>query len=470
MSILLDLDSKVNPITMAEQRVHSAEKPLNRYSPILMGQFSELYCKPAYAYLYNHFSNRQIIYGSYGKDKNGNFSPFFAARKDGKYRKNALIECTHLTFTINYKDKDSKIEQQGFPVLIVDIDDFDGDFSVFSKNNLIPNYFILNPKKATSLQVGYVLNNPVFKEKRKDFLDYRTFKADLCTEEAEQPPQVKFIRTVDAMNHLFNGDRNFKLHNAKNPFFATEVGAIAWTDEYIFSIDELHERATIAEKRLLDELNGNVQEKTILTVDFSDIQNHIQTETDPNEHYIFSKDSRNCTLFDRLRLDAYELSKEYIETNAAREFYQYLFEIATSANAEGVPINEVKAMVRSIVKYCFRNKVACKYPSYQKRRLDKMSEVKNYMMKKYGVNHRYSRAERKQLAELYGVAERTITVYASMIRKEFGTPDDEKTRLWKEIDALRNTIPPIKWARIAEMLNLSEDNVKKIYKRNKVEN
>ena len=190
------------------------------------------------------------------------------------------------------------------------------------------------------------------------------------------------------------------------------------------------------------------------------------TEVEPNEHYKYDENSRNCQLFDEMRLLAYEVSSEYVETKATKEFFTYLFNVANSKNREiGLPENEVKAMIRSIVKYCFRNELVCKYPSYQQRRLDKMNQIKTYMLDTYGPNHKYSKAERILLTEKFEVAEKTISTYASQIRKEHGTLKDEKARLLHEIQTLRNTYPPVKWARIAEMLNMTEDNVRMMYKR-----
>nr|WP_012464818.1 replication initiation protein [Actinobacillus pleuropneumoniae]ACD76092.1 replication protein [Actinobacillus pleuropneumoniae] len=240
--------------------------------------------------------------------------------------------------------------------LIVDIDDFDGDYSVFEKFDLTPNYLIRNPKKQKSLQVGYVLATPVFKLEDKDFFDYR--KLDKNGEPLpldNQSKQIKFIETVIRLNELFNGDTNFKLHNAKNPFFATEVGAVAWTELPPYSVDELFNRA------FADRYNPKFAD-----VDFTDIENHILTEVEPNEHYKYDENSRNCQLFDEMRYLPMKSALNMVETKATKEFFTYLFNVANSKNREiGLPENEVKAMIRSIVKYCFRNELVCKYPSYQ---------------------------------------------------------------------------------------------------------
>ncbi|MWQ77574.1 hypothetical protein GHJ37_11435 [Glaesserella parasuis] len=441
-------------ITMEEQRFHNARNPLSLYSPIIQNN-THIFNNETCAKLFSNFMNRTVLRASTGKQKDGSFSKFVKIYSNSKNWGRAFSEYTHFTFTVKFTDRYNNATEL-FPVLIVDIDDFDGDYSVFEKFDLTPNYLIRNPKKQKSLQVGYVLATPVFKLEDKDFFDYR--KLDKNGEPLpldNQSKQIKFIETVIRLNELFNGDTNFKLHNAKNPFFFFFFGAVAWTELPPYSVDELFNRA------FADRYNPKFAD-----VDFTDIENHILTEVEPNEHYKYDENSRNCQLFDEMRLLAYEVSSEYVETKATKEFFTYLFNVANSKNREiGLPENEVKAMIRSIVKYCFRNELVCKYPSYQQRRLDKMNQIKTYMLDTYGPNHKYSKAERILLTEKFEVAEKTISTYASQIRKEHGTLKDEKARLLHEIQTLRNTYPPVKWARIAEMLNMTEDNVRMMYKR-----
>ena len=59
---------------------------------------------------------------------------------------------------------------------------------------------------------------------------------------------------------------------------------------------------------------------------------------------------------------------------------------------------------------------------------------------------------------------KTLAVYACKIRKEHGS-NDEKFRMFKEIEGLRSTTPPTKWSRISELLGISEAQAKMMYKR-----
>ena len=95
-----------------------------------------------------------------------------------------------------------------------------------------------------------------------------------------------------------------------------------------------------------------------------------------------------------------------------------------------------------------------------------MSQVKDYMLKEFGANHKYKKAEYEQISKLFDISVKTLAVYACKIRKEHGTKD-ERIQIINQIKELRDV--KTKWSRIAEMMNLSEDNVKKIYQRSRKE-
>lgn len=438
--------------TIEKQRFLKDNTPLT-LCPVIASQCD--FENDAWQHLNNEFMRRYTILASLGKTPDGDFSPFLKIKQKSFKRQNVFIEHTHFTFSFTFKNKKGE-ESQGFPVLIIDIDKFNGDLSIFKRLNIVPNYLIMNPKKPTSLQVGYVLDNPVFKKTCESFEDYE-----------ENTYQGKFISCFKTLNGILNGDTNFKLHNAKNPFFATEVGAVAWTNTPTQHIDELYRRVEQAEAHYIENFDAFDLESQYREKAKKGIAEHIQTDTEPHKNYVFDKDSRNCALFDEMRLLAYEMSAEYVETGDSSSFYNYLLDIAISKNDNGLylPLAEIIAMCRSIVKYCFKNHVACKYPSYQKRRLDKMSLAKEYMLKEFGANYRYSAKQRAELAQKFDVKPDTIKTYASQIRKEHGS-NDEKFRMFKEIEGLRSTTPPTKWARISDLLGISEAQAKMIYKRN----
>lgn len=437
--------------TIEKQRFLKDNTPLT-LCPVIASQCD--FENDAWQHLNNEFMRRYTILASLGKTPDGDFSPFLKIKQKSFKRRNVFIEHTHFTFSFTFKNKKGE-ESQGFPVLIIDIDKFNGDLSIFKRLNIVPNYLIMNPKKPTSLQVGYVLDNPVFKKTCESFEDYE-----------ENTYQGKFISCFKTLNGILNGDTNFKLHNAKNPFFATEVGAVAWTNTPTQHIDELYRRVEQAEAHYIENFDAFDLESQYREKAKKGIAEHIQTDTEPHKNYVFDKDSRNCALFDEMRLLAYEMSAEYVETGDSSSFYNYLLDIAISKNDNGLylPLAEIIAMCRSIVKYCFKNHVACKYPSYQKRRLDKMSLAKEYMLKEFGANYRYSAKQRAELAQKFDVKPDTIKTYASQIRKEHGS-NDEKFRMFKEIEGLRSTTPPTKWARISDLLGISEAQAKMIYKR-----
>lgn len=449
--------------TLEKQRLN----PYSRLSPIKQNQ--SFFDNPSYMKLLLDITSRPTIRVSEGKDKNGEFQPLKEIHQGTLYRGNWILEYSHLEFAYTFRVKDkttrryTKEEVTRYPVIIIDIDDFDGNFEIFKQFSLIPNYLIWNPQKARSLQIGYVLHTPVYKSKNCNFDDYCLFnKKGHELPLSEQHPAYQFYMIFHTLNFLFNGDTNFRLHIAKNPFAATNVGAICWTEQKPYHLFDLVEK--------LNDIDEKQDDDDEQSIDFNDIINHIKTETIPNIHYKKDDTSRDCILFDELRFSGYEVADIYDESTSP-QFQDYLFKIAVRINREyfEIPLTpaQVKKTVRSVVKYCLRKKVKCLYPSHQKRRLDKMSKVINYMLETYGANHRYKKDDRVLLATKFNVSEKTITTYASKIRKEHGTLKDEKSKLLHEIEALRNSVPPVKWSRIAEMLNLTEDNARMMYKRAK---
>lgn len=445
--------------SVASQRLN----PHNQHAILLGSSFVE---NETYFAFMMAFTMRPILYVSEGK-QNGQFAPLKRLYSTSTYRSHWILDYTHIKFSFDFTPKPPKGQKPtkekitAFPALIIDLDNFDGDLGIFDRYNLRPNYFILNPIKPKSLQVGYVLDQPVFKDKEASFEEYCRFdKVNERLPLSKQPEPYQFYTIFKKLTSLFGGDEHFNLHIAKNPFAATKVGSICWTDIKPYSIRELVARCEdiIATKEHNDHF---------VHINFEDIRNHIETETDKHKNYQKDQNSRNCQLFDELRTIAYEVADLY-EKKSASEFSRYLLNIAKSKNQEfttPLPFREITAMIRSIVKFCLRKKVTSKYPSYQKRRLEKMSQVKSYMIDKYGPNHRYNRAEKADIASRFDVSEKSITVYASQIRKEHGTLKDERTKLLQEIHTLRNATPPFKWARIAEMLKITEDNAKVMYKR-----
>lgn len=460
MGFYNDYAENVNSLNLNFQTKRTQRfDPQKPFSPLIQGRsFIE---NQAYMDLLLSFNSRSTLLVSKGKDRAGKFAPLEYLTQN-HLRKNWVLQYTHIKLSFEFISKKSKKKIVGFPVLVIDIDEFDGDLGKFARYGLQPNYLILNPQKTTSLQVGYVLSSPVFKASMLHFEDYCLYDArNNALPIEKQSKTFQFYELSKGLTELFGGDTNYKLHIAKNPFAATEVGAVCWDNPNTYSIDEL---VSIYVNLIKEE---DREKDSIFNIDYDDIKNHIEEETIKNPHYQKDENSRNCQLFDDLRITAYEVADLY-DKNTSPQFYQYLLDIANSKNQQferPLPQKEVVATVRSIVKFCLQNKVQCKYPSYQQRRLLKMSQIKNYMLNTYGANYKYKKDERIKLSEKFGISEKTVTTYASQIRKEHGTLQDEKNQLLQEIQALRSAIPPVKWNRIAEILDLSVDNVKKIYQR-----
>ena len=409
-----------------------------------------------YKKLLFNFTQRNIIYASKGKQENGVFSPF---EKVFNKKPSWLLDYTHFTFTFKFKHKKTRKKLIGYPVIVIDIDDFEGDYSIF--HDFIPNYFILNPQKQKSLQIGYVLTKPIFLDQKKRFQDYIHYDMSLSEEELilseTQPNPAKFYFIYHYLRTKFNGDKNFKLHNAKNPFFSTSVGMIAWTDSPSYTINELYNKV----RRTLTMKNRNDDNKAYPK---ETIKDFIQSEKRNNPFYKYDSESRNCRLFNELRHIAYDICSAYIEENAPEKLYNYLKNIADNKAKDPKyeqPDITIREMVKSIVKFCFTQKPKCPYPEYQKRRLDRIEQIKSYMLNRYGETHRYNKLEYYELSDRFGVSIKTLRSYACQIRKEHQvTASDERDFLAQKIQGLR--LAKNKWKQIADMMNISEDTAKKI--------
>jgi hypothetical protein len=86
-------------------------------------------------------------------------------------------------------------------------------------------------------------------------------------------------------------------------------------------------------------------------------------------------------------------------------------------------------------------------------------------MQEYGIEHRFNKDDKAYIARRFEVTTQTVETYLSQLRKEHGKKDN-RNQIIKEIEALRNTIPPTKWKRIAELLGITENNAKQIHLRN----
>lgn len=416
-------------------------------------------------------TSRPVLRGSYGKNEKGVMSPFFKVTHENANFNRFFYDCTHITVIgscehITVKGVKIKCPSYIHDLIIIDIDDFEGDWSVFKRLEMFdiqPNYIIKNPLKPQSLQVGYVLATPVFKEKNQTYL------TDDELENVYDSPVAMLDGIYCRLLEMLGGDKNFTRYNAKNPIMPSRLGDLYWAEIPEYNLAELYDNVKNAYETWEDEEIEKIQSESTLysdfNIDFSDIRNHIQTETSRNLNYIHDENSRDCQMFDELREIAYDIADHYIETNAPEEFARYLTTRANTLNTQGLTESEIKKTVRSIVKFCFKRTTKTIYAAYNKRKQDKMSKVKDFIMQEYGVEHRFSKEDKAYIARRFEVTKQTVETYLSQLRKEHRKKDD-RDQIVKEIEALRNANPPTKWKRIAELLGITENNAKQIYLRN----
>lgn len=420
----------------------------------------------AYFELYLRFTNRAVLVGSYGKNRKGQMQAFFKMLGEGKNRLDNEITHIRITtpFTKTYLEENDgafagepnktikrKDKYTIHDLIVIDIDDFNGDWSVFNRLKTVgaePNYIIQNPKKTQSLQVGYVLKKPVFE---CEFFDYTAPEDDFRDGQA-----VIFNDVYYKLTTILGGDPCFVGHNAKNPFYPTTAGDLCWTENPPYDLYTLRENVNQLFKK--DEVSLKAEE----------LEDYLAQPPRKNERYKYAPHSRNQQLFDELRLYAYHHADTYVETGAFKEFVLFLTEKANTLNWQGLPKAEVKATIKSIAKFCFYARTNFKYTEINAKKRLEMNATKEFMIKEYGINHRYTAEDKAEIARRFEITVKTVEKYRTQIRKEHGA-DKAKSQRIREIEALRNTNPPTKWARIAEMMQLSEDNVKKIYKRGKRE-
>ncbi len=415
-------------------------------------------------------TSRPVLSGSYGKNEKGVMSPFFKVTHENANFNRFFYDCTHITVIgscehITVKGVKRKRPSYIHDLIIIDIDDFEGDWSVFKRLEMLgiqPNYIIKNPLKPQSLQVGYVLDTPVFKEKNQTYL------TDNELENVYDSPVAMLDGIYWRLLEMLGGDKNFTRYNAKNPIMPSRLGDLYWAEIPEYNLAELYDNVKNAYETWEDEEIEKIKSESTLysdfNIDFSDIRNHIQTETSRNLNYIHDENSRDCQMFDELREIAYDIADHYIETNAPEEFARYLTTRANTLNTQGLTESEIKKTVRSIVKFCFKRTTKTIYAAYNKRKQDKMSKVKDFIMQEYGIEYRFSKDDKAYIARRFEVTTQTVENYLSQLRKEHGKKDN-RDQIIKEIEALRNITPPTKWKRIAELLNEPEEKIKKIYQR-----
>ena len=110
--------------TLEQQRLLKDNTPLT-LCPVIASKCD--FENDAWQHLNNEFMRRYTILASLGKTADGDFSPFLKIKQKSFKRQNVFIEYTHFTFSFTFKNKKGE-ESQGFPVLIIDIDKFNGGF------------------------------------------------------------------------------------------------------------------------------------------------------------------------------------------------------------------------------------------------------------------------------------------------------------------------------------------------------
>ncbi len=326
---------------------------------------------------------------------------------------------------------------QCFNFLIIDIDEKNYNNNSVNKiiNNIQPNYVIYSPIKEKSLQIGYILKEPIFLNNPKE--------------------KERVKNCINTLNDIAEADKNNKNYKAKNPicgFWFTE-----WHRFEAYSLNEIE---------YLTRIFNTSQE--IENSQFKEIQ-----KTQKHKNYVYDFNSSNCQNFDDLRLKAYEFYDLFNDTfNNQKEFkihfFNFLKKQANPKIYKHQTVAEIDATIRSIIDFCLtKYKKSNKYTriNAEKKRLkmEKLNYIKEYF--NYKIPTTTKKQDREFLAEKLCLTQKTINTYITICRKETTVIND----IAKEVIKLREQ-NNLKFFEIAKILDKKEDTIRKIYYRNRTLN
>ncbi len=449
------------------------ERPINKNSVVASRSFAY---NETYQFLFKIFNERYCLISSKGKDANGSMSPFYRTPNTDAYlskRQRVWLDSTHFKTAFEYTKKFDNVKHyfKGFNIIVIDIDDFQHDLTIFKKLNIEPNCLIKNPKKPKSLQAYYVLENPVVMDKYRKLDDdilglENEWDLDEIAEKFYYPEPIIFKIVLDHLKILLNGDFHHNQYNSKNPFFATEQGSIAWTDQKPFNLFDLYEKLKVIFDDRLPKIKDPKTNKPI------DITTLVDRERSKHKNYVFDENSRNCLAFKYARKKAYKMAYIFLTSSESKlkEFEYYVKGIIekyneTNYKAEPLPQCEINAMARSIVlwinKHHNRDLQHPKFKSYNEQREMEKDKRQEYISKKLNLNKPVSLETKKELSKLWNVSVITIDKDLMYLRKN----NKVKKDFYTEITALREN--KTSWKRIAEIYNVELNTIKTRYKRAK---
>ena len=317
-------------------------------------------------------------------------------------------------------------------VVVVDVDpqQYNENTIKNALNVAAPNYIIHNPFKSNSLQFGYILNRQIFKNKK----EFKTFE------------QVK-----NELYKLFNADLNNKNYKAKNPF--SVWWDVKWERLESYDLYELKDLVCV--------------EKTQIKID-EKIDSLCFVEKKKNEHYIYDANSSNCQNFDDLRLKGYEWIDMFRDSvspeNLATTLFNFLLNQANPQIYKHQTKSEIKATIKSIVRFCINDYKSEKNGEFARanfKKKEREMKAKEYIKTHYNVHEKFSKKQKEEIAKKLNLTDRTVTVYLAQLRKT--VEKKEKTKVEIIVEYKEKKL--LSFSEIAKLLDMKEDAVKKAYQR-----
>ncbi|WP_439328525.1 hypothetical protein [Lonepinella sp. BR2357] len=278
-------------------------------------------------------------------------------------------------------------------IIMIDIDEDKCDLELVEKVRaaIKPHYTIYHPCK-NSVQVGYIINKPIFKNSA-------LFK------------QFERIRAL--LNKAFNGDLNNINTNGKSPY------CWSWDfnrndDQPSYSLDNLEKLV----KNWLGIEEQKQQKEPVSVVDLT------PNPKGKNENYQFDPNSTNCQNFEDLRFKGYAWAKEFktaIENKEELKKRLFVF-LKSQANPENYghqTESEINSTVKSITNFCVdeyngNGKFAKTNATVKRKIKNKLEYIKANVS---NVKAPLSEEEKAKLAKELNCSVKTIRKYLAQIRK-----------------------------------------------------
>lgn len=324
--------------------------------------------------------------------------------------------------------------------VIVDIDENLPANWCESAKKLGANCVIHSKTKKNSKQIFFVLEKPI-----------------KITSENQQD-KLRLVQSF--LNEIFNGDKSFGGHIAKNPLcheFDNENNILCEheTEWFFNKLNHFNDLVHLAEQHFFGEIKENRKKERAANFKKNELETGV---------------SRNCDTFNFLRVFAYEFTRKYGQKYAKIALAAHLREIIDNNPqiTRGLAEREIRDIIKSIVGFCTTRYKATNtdksiFFHHNRVKIMKNKELKEIISNRLDVKTKLTTEEKTALANELGVSLKTINNNIAKIRnemKERSVPNNVKIHIWRTV-----VQPALEFSVIAEKLNVSESSARQMYSR-----